>query len=95
MNKSVLVRYIDSLGEFGIPAGIRERLTITNGDFVEVFSDEEYIMLQRYTGETCVICRETEDISLSKNFFICTKCKYDLTANSTSDKSLSDNNSKV
>ncbi|WP_044649018.1 AbrB/MazE/SpoVT family DNA-binding domain-containing protein [Paenibacillus terrae] len=95
MNKSVLVRYIDSLGRIGIPAGIRERLNITNGDSVEVIFEEGSIMIQRYTGETCLICRETEDISPFKNFFICAKCKHELTANSTSDKSLTDNNTKV
>ncbi|AET58982.1 regulators of stationary/sporulation gene expression [Paenibacillus terrae HPL-003] len=90
MSSSGLIRYIDNLGRFLVPAAIRNKLKLKDGDLVEVFYNEEYIMLKRYIGETCVLCRGNENLSLFKDFLICSKCKNELTGMQTTDQSSSD-----
>lgn len=48
MKETGVVRRLDELGRVVIPKEIRKRLKIKNGDMVDIFTKDEYIILQKY-----------------------------------------------
>ncbi len=48
MKETGVVRRLDELGRVVIPKEIRKRLKIKNGDMVDIYTDNEYIILQKY-----------------------------------------------
>ena len=48
MKETGVVRRLDELGRVVIPKEIRKRLKIKNGDMVDIFTKDEFIILQKY-----------------------------------------------
>ena len=68
-----MVRTIDSLGRITLPIEIRRMLDINTGDGVEMFSDKDRIVLQKY-APSCIFCGEADGILTYKEKKICRSC---------------------
>lgn len=68
-----MVRKIDELGRIVLPIEIRRMLDIKPGDGVEMFSDKDRIILQKY-APSCLFCGEADDIVTYKDKRICSAC---------------------
>lgn len=66
MKSTGIVRKIDELGRIVIPIELRRALDIEVKDAMEIFVDEEQIVLKKYkTEKTCQITGEESDDNLS------------------------------
>ena len=68
-----MVRTIDGLGRITLPIEIRRMLDINTGDGVEMFSDKDRIILQKY-APSCLFCGEADNIVTYKEKKICKAC---------------------
>lgn len=68
-----MVRTIDGLGRITLPIEIRRMLDINTGDGVEMFSDKDRIILQKY-APSCLFCGEADGIVTYKEKKICKAC---------------------
>jgi AbrB family transcriptional regulator, transcriptional pleiotropic regulator of transition state genes len=67
MRSTGIVRKVDELGRVVLPIELRRVLNINEKDPVEIFVDEEMIILQKYKNEAaCVI---TGDISSQNQYY--------------------------
>ena len=48
MKETGVVRRLDELGRIVIPKEIRKRLKIDNNDFIDIFTDNDSIILKKY-----------------------------------------------
>ena len=71
MKATGIVRKVDELGRVVIP--IAER------DALEIYTDEDRIVLRKYEPTcTCIFCGSVDDVSLFKGRNVCKKCARDL-----------------
>lgn len=79
--KSVgIVRNVDELGRFVIPRELRKIFNISPGDPMEVFTDDEMIILKKYVSSSaCILCGEITDTEF-KGKSICPGCIKELKA---------------
>lgn len=68
-----MVRTIDTLGRLVLPIEIRRALDIKAGDGVEMFSDKDRIILQKY-APSCIFCGEADNVLTYKDKKICRGC---------------------
>lgn len=74
MLKSVgIVRKIDELGRVVIPIELRRTLGINDKDAVEIFVDDEKIILKKYEP-ACIFSGEMEETVRYKNKMVSKKC---------------------
>lgn len=65
---------VDNMGRVVIPRKIRKKLNLNVGDKLEIFTHENYVVLEKVI-ERCVFCRHTEDLTKADNgLFVCRKC---------------------
>lgn len=75
MKSTGIVRKIDNLGRIVLPVELRRTLNMSIKDPVEIFTEGNQVILQKYE-KTCCICGNTE-LSESTTLFgktICSKC---------------------
>ena len=72
-----MVRKIDELGRIVLPIEIRRMLDINPGDGVEMFSDKDRIILQKY-APSCIFCGEADEIVTYKDKKICRACHAEM-----------------
>ncbi len=72
-----IVRRIDELGRIVLPIELRNKMDIKNKDSIEIFVDEDRIILKKYEP-ACLFCGQAEDVILYKGRLICKKCIADL-----------------
>lgn len=77
MKSTGIVRCIDNLGRVVIPIELRRLFDIDREDPVEIFVDENYILLKKYQP-ACVFCNEGKDVRIYKGKPICQKCIKEL-----------------
>ena len=77
MKSTGIVRNIDELGRIVVPKEIRERLGIASCDPVEIFMEEDRIILKKYFP-VCHFCGAEEDILTFKSKNICQRCINEL-----------------
>ncbi len=77
MKSTGIVRNIDELGRIVVPKEIRERLGIASNDPVEIFMEEDRIILKKYFP-VCHFCGSEEDILTFKSKNICQRCIKEL-----------------
>ena len=74
MKSTGIVRTVDSVGRFVIPMELRRKLNITdNDDALEVFVDEDKIILRKYSP-SCIFCKSLDRIIEYNEQKICKDC---------------------
>lgn len=77
MKSTGIVRQVDELGRIVIPVEIRRRYGISEKDPLEIFTDNESIILKKYEP-FCIFCGESKDIINYKGKSICSQCASEL-----------------
>ena len=73
MKSTGIVRNIDELGRIVLPIEIRKVLDINQRDAIEIFTDDDKIILQKYQP-SCIFCNNTENIVYFNGKRICANC---------------------
>ncbi|MGB9792184.1 MAG: AbrB/MazE/SpoVT family DNA-binding domain-containing protein [Thermacetogeniaceae bacterium] len=68
-----VVRKVDELGRVVIPIEVRRNLGIAEKDPLEIYVDNEKIILKKYEP-TCIFCGEAGNIKNFRGKNICKKC---------------------
>ncbi|MBQ7326947.1 MAG: AbrB/MazE/SpoVT family DNA-binding domain-containing protein [Clostridia bacterium] len=77
MKSTGIVRNIDELGRVVVPKELRKKLGIANTDPVEIYVEEDKIILKKYIP-VCHFCGSTEGLHYFKEKNICTSCIREL-----------------
>lgn len=77
MKATGITRKIDGLGRFVIPKELRRAMSIEEGSALEIFTDEDSIVLKKYE-RGCIICGESKDTTEFKGKLLCKSCKKDM-----------------
>ena len=73
MKSTGITRQVDELGRFVLPIEIRRMLDIKEKDALEIFTDDNRIILQKYQP-ACTFCENVDDIVLFGSKRICRSC---------------------
>lgn len=73
MKSTGIVRKVDELGRIVLPMEIRKTLDINEKDPMEIFIDEERIILAKYTP-SCIFCSSADNIVYFEGKRICADC---------------------
>jgi len=73
MKSTGIVRPIDNLGRFVLPKEIRDTMGIGPKDPLEIFVDNESIILKKYLP-ACVFCNNADDVTYYRGKLICREC---------------------
>ena len=73
MKSTGVVRKVDELGRIVLPIEIRKVLDIKQKDAIEIFTDGDKIVLQKYQP-ACVFCNNTDDVVYFSGKRICKTC---------------------
>jgi transcriptional pleiotropic regulator of transition state genes len=68
-----IVRKVDELGRVVIPIELRRTLGIEERDALEIYVDDERIILKKYEP-ACVFCGSAENVSNFKGKNVCKEC---------------------
>lgn len=77
MKSTGIVRKVDELGRVVIPVELRRTLRIAEKDALEIYVDEEKIILKKYEP-ACVFCGNAGETVTFKNKIICHDCINDM-----------------
>ena len=72
-----IVRKLDQLGRLVIPKETRRAFNINEGEPVEIFTDEDKIIIKKY-NPGCQCCGNMKDVKEYKGIKICKKCLNEL-----------------
>jgi transcriptional pleiotropic regulator of transition state genes len=73
MKATGIVRRIDDLGRIVIPKEIRRTLGLNEGDPMEMFVDEDKVIISLY-NPGCIICGGMEEIAIINGKRMCSAC---------------------
>ncbi len=73
MKSTGMVRRVDELGRIVIPIELRRNLGIDEKDSLEIYVEEDQIILKKYTP-ACSFCSNAEGITVFKGKNICKNC---------------------
>ncbi len=73
MKATGIVRKVDELGRIVLPIEIRRTLDIEIKDAIEIFVDEEHIILKKYEP-ACIFCGNAKNIKKINSKNICEDC---------------------
>ena len=77
MKSTGMVRRVDELGRIVVPAEIRQSMGIGVKDPLEIYTDGERIILQKYQP-ACIFCGNARDVSGYKGKNVCANCRREL-----------------
>jgi AbrB family transcriptional regulator, transcriptional pleiotropic regulator of transition state genes len=77
MKSTGIVRKVDELGRIVIPMELRRTLGIGEKDGLEIFVDENKIILKKYEP-ACIFCGNAEDTIHFKGRIVCSVCLTEL-----------------
>lgn len=77
MKSTGMIRRVDELGRVVIPKEIRNKLDIQEKDPLEIYVQEDCIILKKYESN-CIFCGNTKDLIEYKEKLICKKCLNNL-----------------
>ncbi|MDA8205528.1 MAG: AbrB/MazE/SpoVT family DNA-binding domain-containing protein [Thermaerobacter sp.] len=78
MKSTGIVRRVDQLGRVVLPIELRRTLQIGDKDSLEIYVEEENIVLRKYEP-SCIFCGNADGISQYRGKNICPTCLEDLT----------------
>lgn len=78
MKSKGIVRNLDDLGRIVLPVEMRRTLQIEKKDPVEIFVDDDMIILKKYQP-SCLFCGDAKDVISFKGRNICPNCLRELT----------------
>lgn len=73
MKATGIVRSVDNLGRVVLPMELRKTLDICVTDPLEIYTDEDKIILRKYTPG-CTFCDNISDLTNFKGKRICPQC---------------------
>ncbi len=73
MKSTGVVRKVDELGRIVLPKELRTVLNINEKDSIEIFTDDDKIILQKYQP-ACTFCNNVNDIIYFNGKRICADC---------------------
>ena len=73
MKSTGMVRKVDELGRIVLPIEIRKTMDIKVKDAIEIFTDNDRIILQKY-HPACVFCNNADNIVFFNGKRICEDC---------------------
>ncbi len=76
MKSTGMVRKVDELGRVVLPIELRKVLYIGTKDALEIFTEEDTIILRRY-NPLCYICGGSDGLVNYKNKRVCSECIED------------------
>ena len=80
MKSTGIVRKVDELGRIVIPMEIRKNFDISPKDSLEIYVEEDNIILRKYEAKCqCAICGKSEAKIDIKGKSICEECLSELT----------------
>ncbi|MEG2813723.1 MAG: AbrB/MazE/SpoVT family DNA-binding domain-containing protein [Oscillospiraceae bacterium] len=79
MKSTGIVRKIDNLGRVVLPIELRRVFDIDKEDPVEIFVDDNYIMLKKYQP-ACIFCNDATDVINFRGKNICANCFAEMKA---------------
>ena len=68
-----MVRKVDELGRIVLPAEIRQNLDIQVKDAIEIFTEGERIVLQKYRP-SCIFCNNVDNVVYFQDKRVCNEC---------------------
>ena len=77
MKSKRIVRKVDELGRVVIPIELRRTLGIEQKDALEIYVDNEHIILKKYEP-ACIFCDNARDVETYKGKNICKNCLEEL-----------------
>ena len=77
MKSTGIIRKVDELGRVVIPIELRRTLGISEKDGLEIYVDEDRIILRKLET-ACIFCGSTENVVEFKEKMICQACIADL-----------------
>ncbi len=73
MKSTGVVRRIDELGRIVLPSELRQSMDIQVKDALEIFTDGERIVLQKY-NPGCIFCGNADKVTVFRDKRICADC---------------------
>ena len=73
MKSTGVVRKVDELGRIVLPISIRQIMDINEKDSLEIFTDENKIILQKYQP-SCIFCNNADNIVYFNGKRVCEDC---------------------
>lgn len=77
MKSTGIIRKVDELGRIVLPIELRRMLDIAERDELEIFTENDQIILQKYQT-SCVFCGASRELSLYKGKHVCDTCVRNL-----------------
>ena len=73
MKSDGIIRRVDDLGRVVIPKGLRDRHGISEGDLLELFDEDDRIVVRKHSYR-CVFCDRSDGLVEYKGKFVCRRC---------------------
>ena len=73
MKSTGVVRKVDELGRIVLPISIRQVMDINEKDSLEIFTDDNKIILQKYQP-SCIFCNNADNIVYFSGKRVCEDC---------------------
>ena len=80
MKSTGVVRKVDELGRIVLPIEIRKMMDINVKDAVEIFTDNDRIVLQKYQP-SCIFCNDADGVTYFNGKRVCQRCIDKIKAN--------------
>lgn len=77
MKSMGIVRKMDDLGRIVLPAELRRQFDIAEKDAIEIFTENDKIILKKYEP-SCIFCNNAEDTVSFNNKMVCRNCIKEL-----------------
>ncbi|MBO5683256.1 MAG: AbrB/MazE/SpoVT family DNA-binding domain-containing protein [Clostridia bacterium] len=73
MKSTGIVRKVDELGRIVLPMEIRKVMDIKEKDAIEIFTEADQIILQKYQP-ACIFCNQVENVLYFNGKRVCAAC---------------------
>lgn len=79
MKSTGIIRKVDDLGRIVLPIELRRMLDIEERDELEIYMENERIILQKYEP-SCIFCGSSRDLVSYRGRNVCQDCIRQMTA---------------